>query len=308
MTQQIHKLFILAGLWIAIAPALADDPPAASPAVPDEKPVEFLPPLPFEGGEERFAWWIHGAEIGSTRITVDPVRETDVPRTIRVRASFAFDAMGRIVTGDTEATYRGDIGHPVRYRHTLGVSAASLGSSEAILAATFEDGEARIERRDESERMIRTTVEAPPPTWLLDDQCFEHWVLLAPYFERILADGVLEVFVPQSGSTVTYRLKKERVEGEGSTARTRWALTGPAVEAKIWVDPTGRLVEYAQGELQIVRVPPREEEATTEPEGGDADEKDAAEDGPDGESKGGKPEGGKPAGGSGGGSCPIRDR
>jgi hypothetical protein len=142
--------------------------------------------------------------------------------------------------------------------------APGLGSADSTISVEFDGPRAAISRKDSSPTLARRELVLAEPIWLLDDQCFEHWVLLAPYFSRIVADDRLTVFVPHGENTVAYTIRKERTEGEGDARRDRWSVRQPTVDAKIWTDAEGRLVEYQQGEIRIFleERPPPEKPAT----------------------------------------------
>ena len=241
-----------AGFGVQSAPP---DRPADPPASPAQKST--LPPLPYESGTHlQFLWEHQGESYATTRIDIEIVRKEDTADLIRVRSQLDLDRGGRIVTGSSNLVCHGDVGHPVEYRHELTISAASLGGARSLMEVRFDGAVAELERQEGSHSSGKKELFVPVPTWLLDDQCFEHWVLLAPYLGTIPEDGHLTVFVPHGEGMQTYTVRLERTEGAGESRRLRWSIQHAALSAKIWTDPEGRLLEYLQGDVRIHRVVP----------------------------------------------------
>jgi hypothetical protein len=237
--------------------------PAPEPAAAPEKPATArppLPPLPYpEGVDLRYHWEHQGANFATTTVRIDSVKEEDGPPRLRVRGRLEYDRSGRILSGTSECTYSGDVGHPLEYRRSLEIQAPGVGGADATLILKFTGPRAEVTRRDSMPNLGRRELTVPEPTWLLDDQCFEHWVLLAPYLPQIVEEERLTVFIPHGETVNTYTIRKELTEGEGEARRDRWSIRIPALEAKIWTDARGQLVEYLQGEVRIVFEPPPRE-------------------------------------------------
>ncbi len=250
------KLLILLAFLTALG--TSQSPPTDAPPPPQKPAIEreALPPLPYSPKvPHRFIWEYRGVPFASTEVEIGAVSVSDGKSQFRVKATLEYDRDGRILSGTSEATYGKDVGEPLRYRRRLTIRAAGVGGSDSDLTARFDGGIAAVTRREGTPDLKRSDVQVPEPTWLLDDQCFEHWVLLAPYFSKIPVEGALLLFIPYGESTATYTIRHERTEGEGKERRERWTVRQPAVDAKIWTDPQGRLVEYLQGEVRIVFVP-----------------------------------------------------
>jgi len=264
--QAIHKslLFLILGIGVAGAQVPPPEPtPEPEKAAPEPLP---LPPLPYpEGTDLRYRWEHEGANFATTTVRIDTVKDENGEPRIRVRGRLDYDRSGRIISGTSEGTYRGDVGHPVEYRRSLEVRAPGVGGADATIILRFDGPKVEVTRRDSMPTLGRRELTVPQPTWLLDDQCFEHWVLLAPYLTRIVEEDRLEVFVPHGETMTTYMIRKERTEGEGEARRDRWSLRAPALEAKLWTDAKGRLVEYLQAEVRIVLEPAAAETAPPPP-------------------------------------------
>jgi len=251
--QWIPKSFL--GLFLGLSLASAQEPPAEPPQEPAKAAAESLPlpPLPYpEGVNLRYRWEHEGVNFATTSILIETVKDEDGEPRLRVRGKLDYDRAGRILSGTSEGTYAGDVSHPRHYRRSLELQAPGVGGSEATIVLAISGSQVEVTRRDSMPNLGRRELTVPEPIWLLDDQCFEHWVLLAPYFPRIVQEERLAVFVPHGEMVSTYTIRKELTEGEGESRRDRWSIRLPALEAKMWTDARGRLVEYLQGEVRIV--------------------------------------------------------
>jgi hypothetical protein len=88
---------------------------------------------------------------------------------------------------------------------------------------------------------------------LLENQAFEHWLLIGLQLERT-DQRQFTALIPSEYRSFELELKKDRAEKIGPVETTRWSVLCREFEAKIWIGPGGTIEQYRQGELEIRRV------------------------------------------------------
>ena len=273
----------------------AQEPPQQEPSgssTLEETPLPLLEPIPYVlGADYRYTWILEGQEFATTTMILDTVKDADGGESLRLRGRLSYDRAGRILSGDSTLSFAGkDLRHPVRFKSALETGIPNMGSQLEEMAVRFEGNRASWSQRVGSTRFYNGTTEVQTPTWVLEGNCFEQWAIVAPFFKTIARDGTLSFYVPTGSTFSTYKIRHELTEGKGEDRRERWSISHPSQNAKLWTDASGRLVEYVQGQVQIVlsevKLPEPKVEAAPPPAAG-AGSKPGA---------GSQPEGSQPAG------------
>ncbi|HIA28612.1 MAG TPA: hypothetical protein EYN79_10975 [Planctomycetes bacterium] len=226
-------------------------------------------PLPYEAETDHvWNWVIDGSLIGSTRVRIRPSEK--VASEWILDARLRFSRAGRTIDSRSLTTFSGTSRRLTHYRREMRTGLTNSKLQSTVVTARFgtETTEVSVQKSSSPEIFDRNFTTGENPT-ILDSQCFEHWLLLAPNFpaER---KGKIQVLVPTLQQSLELELEREVIEGEGADRLHRWNISHPTFEALIWVDEKGAVERYLQGDLDIQRqrVSPKPDPTEEAGEGG----------------------------------------
>jgi len=146
--------------------------------------------------------------------------------------------------------------HPLRTRRESRIGAAGAGEKRGVVASEVDLGEARIRivvQDPARGSQVDRTIPFPAGTVLLENQAFEHWLLIGLQLDRT-DQRQFTALIPSEYRSIELELKKDRAEKIGSVETTRWSVLCHEFEAKIWIGPGGTIEQYRRGDLEIRRV------------------------------------------------------
>ncbi|MGE4601349.1 MAG: hypothetical protein AAEJ65_00410 [Planctomycetota bacterium] len=235
--------------------------------------VGSVAPLPYSC-TERYEWeWIHdGITVGKTSIQL--VAPSGEKEAWTLDARLRWSRQGRSINLRQRTDFHATSLKPIRTRQEKQIGALGLGERLGIVACEITGTEARVVVQDPAAgTQIDRIVPFPDRAVLLENQCFEHWLLIAAALIRPSEENAetattrrFTALIPSEYRLLELTLKRDRQEHIGELTLWRWSVSSSDFEAKIWLGPEGTLERYRQGPVEIRRVRPVEKTPTKEKE------------------------------------------
>ena len=140
------------------------------------------------------------------------------------------------------------------HRESL-IGATAAGEKRIVVASEVDSDASRIRiivQDPARATQIDRFLPFPGKTILLENQAFEHWLLIGLLIDRT-EQRKFTALIPSEYRSIELELKKDRAEKIGSLETIRWSVLCNDFEAKIWTGPGGSIERYRQGDLEIRR-------------------------------------------------------
>ncbi len=231
--------------------------------------VGSVTPLPYSC-TKRYEWeWIHdGLPVGKTSIQL--VAPSGEKESWTLDARLRWSRQGRSINLRQRTDFHASSLKPIRTRQEKRIGAIGLGERLGIVACEITGSEARVVVQDPAAgTQIDRNLPFPDRAVLLENQCFEHWLLIAAALNRPTKEKTKTIYrfsalIPSEYRLLELTLKRDRQERIGELTLWRWSVSSSDFEAKIWLGPEGTLERYRQGPVEIRRVRPVETTQTEE--------------------------------------------
>ncbi|MGE4633578.1 MAG: hypothetical protein AAEJ47_11130 [Planctomycetota bacterium] len=266
--------------WMLIFLTLlhTDNPELDDPKEP-VLPEGIVAPLPYSCTERQEWEWVHdGVVIGKTSIQlIAPIEEK---KAWTLDARLRWSRQGRSIEIRQLTDFDGTSLKPIRTRREQLLGALGIGEKRGIVASEIIGTEARVVVQDPAAgTQIDRTLPFPEGAVLLENQCFEHWLLIVAALNRKEEKDAqpqltrrFSALIPSEYRLLELTLSRDREEksgaisasGSGELTLWRWSISSSDFEAKIWIGPEGQLERYRQGPLEIRRIHPAKTTPTSE--------------------------------------------
>ncbi|MEE2882752.1 MAG: hypothetical protein VYD70_03410 [Planctomycetota bacterium] len=219
-------------------------------------------PLPYSRGERHEWEWTHdGIPVGKTTIQLLAPKEDQPGWTLDARLRWS--RQGRSIDLRQLTSFLSPSLKPISTRKERRIEALGAGSRRTVVACEVIDSEARIVVQNPAEgTQVDQILPFADGTVLLENQCFEHWLLISALLYRAEGDGTeiaakrsFSALIPSEYRLLQLKLSQDRHEKAGKDTLIRWNVTCSDFEAKIWTGPGGTLERYRQGPVEIRRIP-----------------------------------------------------
>ncbi|MGE4619348.1 MAG: hypothetical protein AAEJ04_06005 [Planctomycetota bacterium] len=244
--------------WLLTFLPLLHSPTIDTPPDPPSQDSQKVP-LPYSS-EERHEWeWTQeGIPVGKTTVLlIAPEPEQDH---WGLDARLRWSRQGRSLDLRQRTDFSPDSLEPIRTRKEGRISALGVGDRRLVVATEISNHEARIvvQSPDEGTQIDRR-LPFPAGSVVLENQSFEHWILIAAQLARkkkAASPGshIFSALIPSEYRTLKLELTFDRQEKSGSQTLLRWNVKSTDFSAKIWISPEGTLERYQQDSVQIRRI------------------------------------------------------
>lgn len=226
--------------FAVLAAFLPGDEPAQKSGLPYPETMELT-----------WNWVIDGKKIGTTRARIRPSSEEGTEWILDARLQFS--RSGRAIDSRSLTTFGGESRRLTRYRRDLRAGLPGGNPNSTVTSALFgtESTQVRVQNSSQPE-ISQQNFETGDNPRILDSQCFEHWLLIAPTLPAE-GKGKIKVLVPTEQRFLDLEVTRELTEGEGADRLHRWSIRSETFQALIWVDDKGAIERYLQGSLDILR-------------------------------------------------------
>ena len=210
-------------------------------------------PYPVETPLE-WQWIQKGLTVGSTKLQIK--HSDPLSKRWTLDARLLWSQPGRTMEISNRSDYQLPSNNPLRTRRESRIGAAGAGEKRGVVASEVDLAEARIRivvQDPARGSQVDRTIPFPAGTVLLENQAFEHWLLIGMLLDRT-EQRKFKALIPSEFRILDLELKKDRVEKIGSIETIRWSVLCRDFTAKIWTGPGGSIEKYLQGELEIRRI------------------------------------------------------
>ncbi len=231
-------------------------------------------PYPVERPLE-WQWVQKGLTVGSTKLQIK--RSDPLSKRWTLDARLLWSQPGRTMEISNRSDYQLPSNVPLSTRRESRIGASGAGEKRGVVASEvdLEEASIRIVVQDPARgSQVDRTMAFPTGTVLLENQAFEHWLLIGLLLDRT-EQRHFKALIPSEFRILDLELKRDRAEKIGSIETTRWSVLCADFTAKVWTGPGGTIEKYAQGELEIRRIhvaaetPPPDPEVIPAPGGQD---------------------------------------
>lgn len=231
-------------------------------------------PYPVEQPLE-WQWVQKGLTVGSTKLQIK--RSDPLSKRWTLDARLLWSQPGRTMEISNRSDFQLPSNMPLRTRRESRIGASGAGEKRGVVASEvdLEEERVRIVVQDPARgSQVDRTMDFPTGTVLLENQAFEHWLLIGLLLDRT-EQRHFKALIPSEFRILGLELKKDRAEKIGSIETIRWSILSRDFTAKIWTGPGGSIEQYRQGDLEIRRIrkpsetPPVPPEPTPDPGGKD---------------------------------------